>query len=65
MVEGEAMNVHELLAGLVAELPTPGCVVPVAFLDDEALPRALVPVEPSAFTLACTQAWWGPRGPRN
>jgi hypothetical protein len=59
------MSVHELLATLVAELPPWDHVVPLAFLDDETLPLALAPVEPSAFALGCVQALWGPLGPRN
>jgi hypothetical protein len=54
-----------LLAGLVDELPAPAPVEPFAFLGDDLLPPALTPVEPTAFALACTQALWGLRGPRN
>lgn len=59
------MSAHELLARLGDELPEPGFVVPLAFLVDDALPRALTPVEPSAYALACTQVLWGPLGPQN
>jgi hypothetical protein len=59
------MSAQELLAALVDELPASAPVEPFAFLDDELLPRALTPVEPAAFALACAQALWGARGPRN
>jgi hypothetical protein len=59
------MSAQELFATLVDELPAPAPVEPFAFLDDDRLPRALAPVEPTAFALACTQALWGVRGPRN
>lgn len=59
------MSAQELLSALVNELPAPVSVEPVAFLDDDLLPRALTPVEPTAFALACAQALWGVRGPRN
>ena len=59
------MSAQELLAGLVDELPGPAPVEPFAFLEDELLPRALTPVEPMAYALACAQALWGERGPRN
>jgi hypothetical protein len=59
------MSAQELLSGLVDELPPPQPVEPCAFLDDDRLPRALTPVEPMAFALACTQALWGAHGPRN
>ena len=59
------MSAHELLSGLVDELPAPTPVEPFAFLDDDRLPSALTPVEPMAYALACAQALWGARGPRN
>jgi hypothetical protein len=59
------MSVHELLSGLVDELPAPAAVEPFAFLEDDLLPRALTLVEPTAFALACAQALWGAGGPRN
>jgi hypothetical protein len=59
------MTAHELLAGLVDELPAPQRVEPLAFVEDELLPLAMAPVEPAAFVLACVQAAWGPHGPRN
>jgi hypothetical protein len=60
-----AMSAQELLSALVTELPAPAPVEPLAFLDDDLLPLALAPVEPTAFALACAQALWGARGPRN
>jgi hypothetical protein len=59
------MNAQELLSALVSELPAPARVEPFAFLDDALLPRALPLMEPTAFALACAQALWGARGPRN
>jgi hypothetical protein len=59
------MSAQELLSALVDELPAPVRVEPFAFLDDDLLPRALTPVEPTAFALACAQALWGAHGPRN
>ena len=59
------MSARDLIAAVVDELPTPAPVAPFAFLDDDLLPRTLVLVEPAAFALACAQALWGPRGPRN
>ena len=59
------MSAHELLSAVVGELPAPAPVEPFAFLDDDLLPCALTHVEPAAFTLACVQALWGVRGPRN
>jgi hypothetical protein len=59
------MSAQQLLAALVDELPASAPVEPFVFLDDEALPRALSPVEPAAFALACAQALWGAHGPRN
>jgi hypothetical protein len=59
------VSVQELLARLVDELPAPERVEPFAFLEDELLPLALAPVEPTAFVLACVQAAWGPHGPKN
>lgn len=59
------MSASEILAGLVDVLPPPTAVEPTAFLEDDLLPNALAPVEPAAFALACVQAIWGPRGPRN
>jgi hypothetical protein len=59
------MSARQLLAALVDELPASAPVEPFVFLDDEPLPRALTPVEPAAFALACAQAFWGAHGPRN
>ena len=59
------MSTRQLLSALVDELPACAPVEPFAFLEDDLLPRALVPVEPAAFALACTQALWGVHGPRN
>jgi hypothetical protein len=59
------MSAHELLSSLVDEIPAPAPVEPVSFLADTALPRDFTPVEPTAFALACAQALWGARGPRN
>ena len=59
------MTAQELISGLVEELPAPPPAEPIAFLDDERLSRTFAPVEPAAFALACIQAMWGPRGPRN
>ena len=59
------MSALELLARLSEDLPAVEPVVPVAFLDDDLLPRALALVEPAAFALASAQALWGRYGPRN
>ncbi len=59
------MTAQELVSALVDELPAPERVEPHAYLEDDLLPRALAPVEPAAFALACVQAAWGPRGPLN
>ena len=59
------MSARQLMAALVDELPASAPVEPFVFLDDELLPRALTPVEPAAFALACAQALWGAHGPRN
>ena len=59
------MSAQELLSALVHEVPAPAPVEPFAFLDDDLLPLAFTPVEPTAFALACIQALWGARGPRN
>jgi hypothetical protein len=59
------MSAQELLSAVIDELPAPAHVEPFAFLDDDLLPRGLTPVEPTAFALACVQALWGARGPRN
>jgi hypothetical protein len=59
------MTAHELLAGLVDKLPALERVEPSVFLEDELLPRALAPVEPAAFVLACVQAAWVSHGLRN
>jgi hypothetical protein len=59
------MSARDLLAALVDELPASAPVEPFAFVDDDLLPHALAPVEPTAFALACAQALWGPHGPRN
>lgn len=59
------MSALELLSAIVDELPAPAPVEPFAFLDDDLLPRTLTLVEPTAFALACVQALWGERGPRN
>jgi hypothetical protein len=50
---------------MVEKLPAPEPVEPFAFLEDDLLPRALTPVEPVAYALACAQAMWGASGPRN
>jgi hypothetical protein len=59
------MSAQELLSALVDELPAPAPAEPFAFLHDDLVPRAFTPVEPTAFALACGQALWGARGPRN
>jgi hypothetical protein len=59
------MSVRKLLAGLVDELPAAERVEPVAFVEDELLPRAMAPVEPTAFVLVCVRAAWGFHGLRN
>jgi hypothetical protein len=59
------MTIDEVLASLVVRLPAPPAVVPVAFLEDDTLPRALPPLEPCAYALACVQGLWGPCGPGN
>ena len=59
------MSALELMCALVNELPAPAPVEPFAFLDDDRVPPPFTPVEPAAFALACFQAVWGPRGPRN
>jgi hypothetical protein len=59
------MSAQELLSAVVDELPAPARVEPFAFLVDPLLPPAFAPVEPTAFALACAQALWGARGPRN
>lgn len=64
-MEPGALTARELLAALVDEVPPPERVEPHAFLDDALMPRALAPVEPAAFVLACVQAAWGPRGLAN
>ena len=64
-MDHRAVTAQELLAALVDELPALERVQPYAFLEDELLPRALAPVEPAAFVLACVQAAWGPHGPLN
>ena len=46
------MSAHELLSGLVDELPAPAAVEPFAFLEDDLVPRTLTLVEPSAYALA-------------
>ena len=56
---------QDFLPRLVSELPAPAPAEPFVFLDDDLLPLALTPVEPAAFALACVQALWGARGPRN
>jgi len=60
-----AMSAHELLSTLVEAVPAPAPVEPFAFVEDDLLPLAFTPVEPTAFALACVQALWGARGPRN
>jgi hypothetical protein len=50
---------------MVEELPAAQPVEPFAFIEDDLLPRALTPVEPAAYALACAQALWGAGGPRN
>ena len=59
------MSTQQLLARLIDELPAPERVEPFAFLEDKRLPLTVTLVEPAAFVLACVQAVWGPRGPRN
>ena len=59
------MSGRDLFARLADELPAVEPVIPVAFLEDDLLPRALQLVEPIAFALACTQAAWGRYGARN
>ena len=59
------MSAPELFARLTDEWPGAEPVVPVAFLDDDLLPKALAPVEPTAFALACVQAVWGAKGTDN
>jgi hypothetical protein len=59
------MSALELLARLSDELPDPEPVVPLAFIEDDMLPRALSLVEPAAFALASVQTLWGRYGPRN
>ena len=59
------MSAPELFARLTDELPDAESVVPAAFLDDELLPKAMAPVEPVAFLVACAFALWGPRGPQS
>jgi hypothetical protein len=59
------MTALELFARLTDEWPGVEPVEPVAFLDDDLLPTALAPVEPTAFALACSRAAWGPYGPEN
>ena len=59
------MSASELMSRLSDEVPAPSAVEPAAFLEDRLLPRALAPVEPSAFALACAQVLWGRYGPRN
>jgi hypothetical protein len=59
------MSARELLAALVDEPPAVPRPEPFGFVDDDLLPRDLTPVEPAAFALACAQALWGARGPRN
>jgi len=59
------MSARQLLAARVDAVPAPAPVEPFAFLDDDLVPRALAPVEPAAFALACAQALWGTQGPRN
>jgi hypothetical protein len=53
------LSVQELLSALVNEVPAPTSVERFAFLVDHLLPRALAPVEPTAFALACAQVLWG------
>jgi hypothetical protein len=59
------VSAQERLAGLVDELPAPERVEPLVFIEDELLPLAMARVEPAAFVLACVEAAWAPRGPRN
>jgi hypothetical protein len=59
------MSPRERISAVVDELPAPAPVEPVAFLHDDLLPPSLALVEPAAFALACAQALWGSRGPRN
>jgi hypothetical protein len=53
------MSVRKLLAGLVDELPAPERAEPLAFIEDELLPRAMAPVETAACVITCIQAAWG------
>jgi hypothetical protein len=59
------MSARDLISAVVDELPAPPPVEPLAFLNDDLLPPTLAMVEPAAFALACAQALWGARGPRN
>lgn len=59
------MSGPDLFARLTDELPAVELVVPVAYLDDDLLPRGLPLVEPVAFALACARAAWGRQGLRN
>jgi hypothetical protein len=59
------MSDSDLFARLNDDLPAIEPVVPVGYLDDDLLPRALQPVEPVAFALACARAAWGHQGLRN
>lgn len=59
------MSASELLSRLKGDVPAPIPVEPVAFLEDDLLPHAFAPVEPTAFVLACVQVLWGPDGPCN
>ena len=59
------MSARDLISAVVDELPAPAPVEPFAFLNDDLLPPTLAMVEPAAFALACAQALWGARGPRN
>jgi hypothetical protein len=66
-LHGALAPTTELYSALLdgTPVPAPERVEPFAFLEDELLPLTLTPVEPTAFVLACVQAAWGPRGPKN
>jgi hypothetical protein len=59
------MSARDLISAVVDELPAPPHVERSAFLNDDLLSPTLAIVEPAAFALACAQALWSARGPRN
>jgi len=61
----ESMRLHELMAGLTGELPPSELLRSFEFLQDDLLPRALTPVDPASFALACVRSLWGGRGACN